>query len=241
MKMRSDAIRRFTPVEIASHWLHVVPFFVLFLTGLPLYIEPLNGLATVFGGFALTRLVHRIAALVFFASWIIHPLLDWPGFKRLLDDFAIVRLNEFRGFLSHFALGRPEEPATGKFNVGQKLLMWMTVLGGAAMSGTGFVMWFPDYFPKPFVQLMYPLHDLIMIVMVSLVFGHMYLAAIIYQGSMSAITHGYVSRQFAKFFHPAWYKEVAEGKRAAEQDWHPANGLSALAKPAAPAGSEAQV
>ena len=109
------------------------------------------------------------------------------------------------------------------------------------MSGTGFVMWFLDYFPKPFVQLMYPLHDLAMIVMISLVFGHMYLAAIIYQGSMSAITHGYVSRQFAHFFHPAWYKEVVEGKRAAEQDWHPANGLSALAKPASPVGSQAQV
>lgn len=212
MRIRSDAVRRFTAIQIASHWLHVVPFFVLILTGLPLYVPELNGIAGVFGGFPVTRLIHRVAALLFISSFIIHPIFAWADFRRLLSELVVKPL-DFRGFIAHFAIGKAVDPATGKFNVGQKLLWWMTVDGAVIMIVTGLIMWFPDPFPRALVQFMYPAHDVGMILMITPVFGHMYLAVVAYQGSMSAMTHGYVSRQFARHFHPAWYEEEMEEKQ----------------------------
>ena len=76
------------------------------------------------------------------------------------------------------------------------------------MSGSGFVLWFPHWFPVELVRWMYPLHDAFMILMVSLVAGHIYLATIAYQGSLGAMTHGYVTRGWAEYFHPAWFRSL---------------------------------
>jgi len=207
-KVRPDAIHRFTRVEIAAHWLHVVPFFVLFVTGIALYRPYLNGLAEAFGGFSTTRVIHRVAGVVFFLSWMVHPLLDFQGFVQLLRDFVIIRRHEWKGFMTAFATGARVPPGTGKYNVGQKALFYLTCGGGAVMSASGFILWFSGLFPEALVRWMYPVHDGFMILMTMVVLGHVYLATIAYQGCMSAMTHGYVTREWAKRFHPAWFERV---------------------------------
>ena len=72
--MEQEVERYRKPTRIL-HWIHAGAFTVLFLTGLILFIPPLGFLAQD----SWTRVLHRLAAVVFVVAPLIYIPLDWKA------------------------------------------------------------------------------------------------------------------------------------------------------------------
>ena len=97
------------PVRIL-HWVHSSAFIILFLTGLVLFVPPMAILAE--GSW--TRLIHRIAALVFIVAPLIYIPMNWEAtwkgvkeaFTRKMDDDLNVEsaFDKLYEFIEHIKL-----------------------------------------------------------------------------------------------------------------------------------------
>jgi len=202
----SDQIPRHTNASRIAHWAVAIAFVFLFLSGLALFHPFFYWLSAVFGGGTLMRFIHPLAgaALV---------VLFYP--------YALSHLRENRWlpadgkWVSHmFAYMRKEHAdigETGKYNAGQKLMFWSMLPVIAVLAVTGFMLWQPWFAPsfsagtRRVAGLVHAAAAFIMFVGIGV---HVY-AAIWTKGSIDAMIRGSVSRAWAKFHHPGWYREMA--------------------------------
>jgi formate dehydrogenase subunit gamma len=96
----------------------------------------------------------------------------------------------------------------GKYNAGQKLFFWAVVFGAAAMLVSGIVMWFPTSFHLIFRTIAYWLHEITFIAFVVGVIYHIYMSTAAMPGTLGAMTRGTVTKAWARWHHPRWYREV---------------------------------
>ena len=146
-----QVVRMSLPFRIA-HWLVVLSFPVLVLTGFALKYPESWWAAPVLaweGRLAFRGLVHRVAGVVLVASLVYH------GIHLLVSrrDRAILRhllprradLSDLLGVL-RYNLGRsPERPRFGKFNYAEKAEYWAFVWGSVVMAVSGFLLWFNSF------------------------------------------------------------------------------------------------
>ena len=196
-----------TTIEKIAHWGIVISCVICMITGFGFMFRALDIFQKIFGLPHGAKVVHHFFGLVFFISWIL-VFLVWVkdcGFDA--EDFKWFKV--FGGYIirtdKHFDLY--------KFNPGQKIFFWYTVIFGAIVSVTGYIMWNPFAWSRGTVQISYPLHALSSLMFALGFIGHGYLGSWANPGSLSVITSGRVTRAWCEHHRPRWTKKMAkEGK-----------------------------
>ncbi|MEF2545866.1 formate dehydrogenase subunit gamma [Aurantimonas sp. E1-2-R+4] len=201
-------IKRFSATERANHWMTSSAFVVMALTGLViLYGKPL--LLPLIGESALGDLawgsawLHMASAVPFVIGvtmmvvfWLFHNIptrLDWEWLKRgggmLRDD--------------------GKNPPARKFNAGQKIVFWGVTLGGFTLLASGLLLMYPFLlFGYGGMQTAQLSHAIIALLMIGLIFGHIYIGTIGMEGAFAAMWSGWVDRNWAKEHHSIWYCQM---------------------------------
>jgi len=147
---QEERIRRFSVSDRVEHWLQVITFVALALTGL-IQKWPDVGFSrwalTTLGGIEATRLIHRVFATLLLLAIVYH--LFTAG-KRIFVDRAPRTMVPGRADLRaawqgvRFNFGRDQEPPVqGRFTWEEKLEYWAIVWGTLIMTLTGFMLWNP--------------------------------------------------------------------------------------------------
>jgi formate dehydrogenase subunit gamma len=205
MSPRGDLIVRHSNAARVTHWAVAIAFTFLFLSGLALFSPFFFWMSALFGGGPLMRFIHPLAGVVLvltFYPYALSHLADnrWQPVDRqwMKHMFAYMRKD-------HSQIGE-----TGKYNAGQKLQFWSMVPIIAALAVTGVILWQPWFAPsfsagtRQAAGLIHAVCAFIMFVGIGI---HVY-AAIWTKGSIDAMIRGTVSRAWARFHHPGWYREV---------------------------------
>lgn len=221
-----DRIVRFSVLERIVHWMVAISFIVAALTGMGLYMPGLFWLTGIFGGGAASRWLHPWAGVVFAASLLVMTLM-WVR-HMVLDSQDLLWLRRVGAYIAH----RPGLPEAGRFNAGQKLLFWAVVVLGAVEFVTGLFMWSPDiYGGTTALQVSYPLHSFAASGYIALFILHVYMGTIALPGTFETMTHGKITRAWARAHHARWYRQVVAREQADAAVRSPGVDVGAAARP----------
>lgn len=209
-----------TPTRVL-HWIHTGAFLTLFLTGLVLYLPaPVSLLAQD----SWTRIIHRVAALVFIIAPLIYVPLNWKasihGIKEAFS-WGAGDLGWLRAAPRYYFLNDEKSmPPQGHMNTGQKMWWFMVIVFGVIFVLTGLIMWFLKALaPAGLLQWMVFLHDVAFITTGAMLFVHIYLSVFhplmgpARTGAWSSMARGKVSEEYAKSHHARWYEEYSKKTR----------------------------
>ena len=194
--------------ERIVHWSIAIAFIFLFLSGLALFSPFFFWIAAVFGGGQFMRLLHPFAGvllvLLFYPyAWGLRKDNRWtPSDARWVEN-SVAYMEK-----------RVEFPDTGKYNAGQKLMYWSMVPIIGILFLTGITMWqpwFANSFPAPLRRVTSLVHAVSAFVMFIGIGIHWY-AAYWTRGSIRAMVRGTVTKSWARYHHPAWFREITGGK-----------------------------
>jgi formate dehydrogenase gamma subunit len=243
MNEQSKTIVAFTQLQRSfhNHMLHFMIFFIL--TGLPLLSTRFSFLASLFAipydflggvythmaatgltdnerlaaGLQVARGIHRVMALLFVISaipfvtvhlihikrWAIWPEESWgptaffKGIKGLWDNYVAFK---------HVRIG--------KFNIGQKLFAWTMIATMTAITASGFVLMFRDFFPQGFQEFCRLVHAACFVVIGLFLIVHLYLALIpMNRPSLYAMfKDGNLPVDYVRDHHEIWYEKLTGDK-----------------------------
>jgi len=194
--------------ERIVHWLIAIAFLFLFFSGLALFSPFFFWLSALFGGGQFMRLLHPIAGvllvLLFYPyAWGLRKDNRWTPSDAKWVESSVAYMEK-----------RIEFHDTGKYNAGQKLMYWSMVPIIAVLFLTGITMWQPWFagsFPAPLRRVTSLLHAVAAFVMFIGIGIHWY-AAYWTRGSIRAMVRGTVTKTWARYHHPAWFREITGGK-----------------------------
>ncbi|MGG5807866.1 formate dehydrogenase subunit gamma [Falsiroseomonas sp. CW058] len=198
-------IQRFNLFERAAHWMTATTFIVLALTGLNL----------TFGRYLLLPLIGP-EAFATLAAWgkISHNYLAFPftlGIVLLLLIWVkdnIPNKVDIAWFASGGGLLGKGHPAAGRFNGGQKMVFWITVIGGTLVAVSGYVLIFPFWATDiAGQQLAHIVHGVVSVLMIAAMIGHIYIGSVGMEGAFDAMGSGQVDLNWAKEHHSLWVEE----------------------------------
>lgn len=203
-------VRRYLPAQRLVHWLGVITFLTLLLSGIVLIVSPLAPLAA--GGN--TRLIHRIAVVPFMLLPILYVVLNSKQAIELLkESFTYTRddIEWFKHMPAYF-LGRTEGlPPQGRINAGQKIHHAATFMMFITIAASGFVLWFgKGQLGADWLANTAMIHDLSMLGLTVLMIGHLYFTLV--YDALSGMLRGYVTEEYAKMEHPKWLEELPENE-----------------------------
>lgn len=199
-------ILRYQFHERLNHWIAAFSYIYLMLTGLSFYSPWLAWLAFAFGGGQISRMLHPWIGLIFAAS-VLYMFVLWASQMHVTDaDKA------WWNSIGHYIRNEDEQmPPAGRYNAGQKLLFWGFFVCGLLLLLSGLVLWFPEYIPWSLRYLRYLailVHVSAALLTIGLFMLHVYMGVFAERGAFGSVIRGDVSLDFAKRYHPAWYKEV---------------------------------
>ncbi len=210
-------IQRFNAFERGNHWMVASTFIILALSGLNLtfgrhILLPLLGPEAFTALSQWGKLAHNFLAFPFTLG-IVLMLLLW--IKDNIPNGTDIRWLKAGGGLVGNA-----HPDSGRFNAGQKGVFWITVLGGAAVAVTGYMLVFPFVFADVNgMQLSHIIHSILAVLMIAVMMAHIYIGTAGMEGASDAMTTGQVDLNWAKQHHNLWVaQEVAKGRGAAPPD-----------------------
>jgi formate dehydrogenase gamma subunit len=204
----SDEIHRFNLVERGVHLFRLIAFIVLAGTGLILAFNLHLWQQLLFGS-ARTMLDFHIWSGVVFIATTAGGAVLWfrdAAFESY-DKHWVLKLG---GYLGH----KGEVPA-GRFNAGQKMFYWYSVVFGLIMSVTGVLLVFKGAFLLSTVCLTSTLHNLVGFFLIAGVLAHAYLGTVANPGTWRVLVDGSVTREWARKHHPNWYSAMLEQEKAA--------------------------
>lgn len=208
-------ILRFASLDRFAHWLTATTFILLALSGLNLTFGR-SLLLPVIGPEAFTalsqagKIVHNYGSFAF-ALGIVMMILLW-----LKDNIPTGA--DITWFAKGGGLIGKEHPPAARFNGGQKVVFWSVVLGGVALSITGYSLMFPFVFTDiGGLQEANVLHGLIAVVMVAVILAHIYIGSVGMEGAFDAMGKGEVDLNWAKQHHALWVQKtkMSDSKGAA--------------------------
>lgn len=204
-------ILRFGDVERFAHWLTASTFVVLGLSGLNMLygksvLLPIIGpdaftALTLYGKYAHNFLSFPfcLGLVMMLAMWLRHNIPD------------AVDVAWFKAGGGLFTKG--VHPPARKFNGGQKIIFWSTILVGAAIAVTGYILMFPfQGTTMADMQLSQLLHAIFSLVLIGVILGHIYIGSLGMEGAFDAMGKGTVDLNWAKEHHSLWVKEVEAAK-----------------------------
>ncbi|MCK5558175.1 MAG: cytochrome b/b6 domain-containing protein [Candidatus Hydrogenedentes bacterium] len=188
------SVYRYSVWERLIHTLSLLAFLTLAGTGFWAVIAlrgPLRGWFW---------MVHAGAGAVFAAAIVLMTLLWAMDCRFAGHDWTWVR--HLGGYLG----GGKGLPA-GRFNAGQKVYFWVTVLLGlvALLSGLGRIVPVSSDIAQ---ETIYQVHRYGALLFVMSVIVHLYLATLANRGTVRSMVLGTVGSEWAKHHHPLWGEEV---------------------------------
>jgi formate dehydrogenase subunit gamma len=199
-----DEIVRHRFASRAIHWTVALFFFLALFSGLPIWTPIFGWMAHFFGGLSVCRWLHPWAGILFFLATLVMFVL-WLGDMHLEPkDREWLRLRKVAEYMKY----EDRDPDVGKYNGGQKLFFFAAALGALGLLLSGVVLWFPLAFPLVLRELAILLHDVTFILFVVAIVFHIYLGTAAEPGTFHSMIRGTVSKRWARFHHPRWYREV---------------------------------
>src|SRR5215831_5190628 len=185
------------------HWTVAVSMLLSLITGLPIWTPIFGWMAFLVGGLAVCRWLHPWLGIVFFASsvWMFAHWAKGMGMSK--DDWAWIGPRLFL-----YMKSQTDDSQVGKYNGGQKIFFFTSALAALALVASGVVLWFPLSFGQEPRGVSLILHDVTFILFTASIIGHIYLGTASEPGTFTAMTRGVVSKKWARFHHPRWYREV---------------------------------
>jgi formate dehydrogenase subunit gamma len=204
-------ILRYTFGERVNHWIGAVAYTYLLITGLAFWSPYMYWLAAIVGGGPAARFSHPWAGLIFTAS------LFWT-FKEWHGDMKINDADRAWGKAIPDYIKNEDEklPPVGRFNFGQKLFFWGIFYGVILLLLSGVVLWYTETLPWSLRFVRYAailVHASVALITIGLFLIHVYMSAILEEGSFGSMIHGYVTRAWAWTFHCTWYYDVIGNPR----------------------------
>jgi formate dehydrogenase subunit gamma len=220
-------IERFKAIERFSHWCLAGSFLMLALTGL-LLLFGRNVLIPIFG--------HEVnSGIATFSIWV-HNNIAWVFMASLVAIFVLWVAHNIPNKLDLEWLAKGggivgnAHPSAKKFNAGQKIIFWMTIILGASVSMSGLSLLFPfelPMFAKTFalvntvtgmglkevllpheeMQLAHLWHAIVAITMIIAIVAHIYIGSVGMEGAFDAMGDGQVDLEWAKQHHDLWVEE----------------------------------
>lgn len=153
-------VKRFDPVVRQMHFVLILSFFGLALTGMTLkfsYMGWAQWLSKMLGGFYGMGLIHRVCAVAMFAVFLVHigyivhrkrqTGSTWKemllGSGTLLPTWRDAR--EFIETIRYFR-GKGPRPKYGEWTYWEKFDYFAVFWGVAIIGSTGLMLWFPEFF-----------------------------------------------------------------------------------------------
>jgi formate dehydrogenase subunit gamma len=220
----------FTRAQIWFHK-HIIHFMVLFIiTGLPLFSHAFSWLAWPFGmplsalsdlqdkgeiialGIRACRVVHWGAGVLFaitaipFAVAMLtseEPWAIWPEAVGL--DAARDGVQQLKNRYLRY-----DDARMGKYNMGQKGLAWLVVVGVGVMIASGLLLMLRSLLPAGLMGAVRFLHDFFFIAMATALLVHVYLAShpINRAGLRAMFGDGELAAEEVKRHHPLWWEKL---------------------------------
>jgi formate dehydrogenase subunit gamma len=195
-------IVRFKAFERFSHWLTAVSFVVLGLTGLnitfgKILLLPLVGPDTFSDISQAAKYVHNFTSFSFVAGLVLITLIFFRD--NLFGRIDLEWLKEGGGFIKN------KHAPAGRFNLGEKLVYWLSVIAGVAVSISGFLLLFPFFGTEiAEMQLTQVAHAVVAVLFVALILAHIYIGTLGMEGAFEAMGTGEVDLNWAKEHHDRW-------------------------------------
>lgn len=211
-------IERFTYFERAAHWSNAIAFCVLAISGLVMafgkfLLLPLIG-GSLFGWLTYAlKTAHNLCGPLFAVSLVV----VFVTFVR--DNFP--HASDLQWLRRAGGLFGGEEPASARFNAGEKLIFWAGVFFlGIVVVGSGLVLdkLVPGLaYLRGDMQVAHMVHGVATALMMAMFLGHIYLGSIGMKGAYSAMKTGYVDEGWAQEHHALWYEDIRAGKIPAQR------------------------
>jgi formate dehydrogenase subunit gamma len=198
-------ILRFKALERFAHWLTAVSFVALALTGLNItfgktLLLPLIGPDAFARVSQAAKYVHDFTGFSFAVGLVlITVIFFWDNrFEKVDLDW----IKQGGGFI------KEKHAPAGRFNFGEKLVYWLSVAAGVAVSVSGFLLLFPFYGVDIVgMQLAQVVHAVVAVLFVALILAHIYIGTIGMEGAFEAMGTGEVDLNWAKEHHDLWLAE----------------------------------
>jgi formate dehydrogenase subunit gamma len=206
-------ILRFKAFERFSHWLTAVSFVILGLTGLnitfgKIVLLPVVG-ADAFSEISeVAKYLHNFTSFSFMAGLVLIAVIFFRD--NLLERVDIDWLKQGGGFI------KGKHAPAGRFNLGEKLVFWLSIAAGAVVSVSGLLLLFPFYGTDiAEMQLAQVAHAVVAILFVALILAHIYIGTLGMEGAFEAMGTGEVDLNWAREHHDLWL-----ARQLANQDRH---------------------
>jgi formate dehydrogenase subunit gamma len=209
-------IERYTSSARWFHWLYVVVFLWLVLSGLLLFLPMFN--LTVVGHWI--RLIHRIGAMLLVGAPLIfgmvNPRKSWYFIREafMWGKQDLLWIKAAPGY--YFGGDERFMPPQGYINTGMKLYRLAILAGGMLFVITGMIMWFFKGIVSPVIfQWSLLLHDIAFIAAICMFFLHIQLGVFHprMDESLLSIVDGRVSGVYARSHHGLWYGKIVGEKK----------------------------
>ena len=211
-------IERFTPFERAAHWSNAIAFSILAISGLVMAFGKFFMLP-VMGGTLYGWLTYALKNMHNFAGPLFAVSLAIVFFTFLRDNWP--EKGDLTWLLKGGGLFSGNEPASNRFNAGEKVVFWAGVFFlGLIVVSSGFVLdkIVPGLvYERGTMQIAHMVHAVATVFMMAMFMGHIYLGTIGMQDAYKAMRTGYVDEAWAKDHHKYWYDEVKAGRIPAQR------------------------
>lgn len=227
--MTDDKIRRFSALRIAEHWIHMITFSVLVITGLSQKFYSLDiSMWLIFhlGGIDYVRLIHRYTGIIFLIATSMHVITGIIGIAvKKWSPSMLINKKDFNDAIHNirYYLGAEDHPAIcDRYSYRQKFEYWGVLISAVIMIFSGLILWFPvlvtQFLPGEIIPAAKVLHtNQALLIFVIIALWHIYNS--IFSPEIfpldKGIFTGYISRERMALEHPAELARI-EGRSIEE-------------------------
>ena len=204
-------ILRFKAFERFSHWLTAVSFVILGLTGLnvtfgKLVLLPIVGWDAFSEISEIAKYLHNFTAFAFMVGLVLIVVIFFKD--NLPEKVDLDWLRQGGGFIKN------KHAPAGRFNLGEKLVYWLSLVAGIAVSLSGLLLLFPFYGTDiADMQVAQGAHAVVAVLFVALILAHIYIGTLGMEGAFKAMGQGDVDLNWAKEHHDLWLARQLEKER----------------------------
>src|SRR3984893_12024095 len=208
-------VLRFKAFERFSHWLTAASFVVLGLTGLnitfgKIVLLPLVGPDTFSDIAEAAKYVHNFTSFAFVLGLVLIIAIFFRD--NLPEKVDVEWLKQGGGFIKN------KHASAGRFNLGEKLVYWLSLVAGVAVSLSGFLLLFPFFGTNiADMQVAQVVHAVVAVLFVALILGHIYIGTLGMEGAFEAMGTGEVDLNWAKEHHDLWLAQQLADKNRQRQ------------------------
>src|SRR5882757_945154 len=198
-------VRRFNPFERFSHWLTAISFVVLGLTGLnitfgKILLLPVIGPEAFSSESQIAKYTHNFVSVSFVIGLVLIVAI-WLK-DNIPQKVDIEWIKQGGGFI------KSKHAPSGRFNAGEKLVLWFALGAGVAVIISGYLLMFPFYLADiAGMQIALIVHAVVAVLFIAVIIGHIYIGTLGMEGAFEAMATGEVDLNWAKEHHDLWLEE----------------------------------